>query len=119
MLTHPVLEKNAQQHKLRPEVELMGMMEAVGDEFEGVVKGAGRALQSMADKERESVLSEARTQTEFLDSPALRKTLQRSDFRLRDLKSGIVSVFLCLPARHMDTPRSLAARDHQPGHRRA
>lgn len=103
MLTHPVLEKNAQQQNLRVEVELMGMMEAVGDEFEGVVKGAGRALQSMAEKERESVLSEARTQTAFLDSPALRKTLQRSDFRLKDLKKGTLSVFLCLPARHMNT----------------
>jgi hypothetical protein len=43
------------------------------------------------------VLSEARTQTQFLDSPSLREVLKRSDFRLRDLKSGILSVFLCLP----------------------
>jgi type IV secretion system protein VirD4 len=57
----------------------------------------------MAEKERESVLSEARTQTQFLDSPSLRKTLTKSDFRLKDLKTGILSVFLCLPARHMDT----------------
>ena len=103
MLTHPVLERNAQQLGLEPVFALMAMMEGLGDEFEGVVKGAGRALKSMAEKERESVLSEARTQTEFLDSPAVRKTLQRSDFRLKDLKSGILSVFLCLPARHMDT----------------
>jgi len=57
----------------------------------------------MADKEQQSVLSEARTQTQFLDSPLLRKTLQKSDFRLGDLKRERLSVFLCLPARYMDT----------------
>jgi type IV secretion system protein VirD4 len=31
------------------------------------------------------------------------KTLMKSDFRLKELRSGILSVFLCLPARHMDT----------------
>jgi type IV secretion system protein VirD4 len=103
MLTHPVLERNAQQLKLKPLLALMNMMQGVGDEFEEVVKGAGRALESMADKERESVLSEARTQTAFLDSPALRATLLRSDFRMKDLKQGTFSVFLCLPARHMNT----------------
>ena len=90
MLTHPLLEATAQRHKTTPEATLLGMMEALGDAFFGVVKGAGLALKSMADKERESVFSEARTQTEFLDSPAVQATLHRS-------------VFLCLPARYMDT----------------
>ena len=37
----------------------------------------------MADKERELVLSEARTQTAFLDFPSLRATLlKRATFRL-------------------------------------
>ena len=103
MLTHLIVEATADKQKLSPEQTLLGMMEALGDEFFGVVKGAGRALKSMAEKERESVLSEARTQTEFLDSPAVQETLKRSDFRLRDLKRGILSVFLCLPARYMDT----------------
>ena len=103
MLTHPVLERNAQQLKLEPVLALIEMMQGVGDKFEQVVKGAGRALKSMADKERELVLSEARTQTAFLDSPALRATLLKSDFRMKDLKQGTLSVFLCLPARHMNT----------------
>jgi len=103
MLTHPVLEATVERHKTTLEATLLGMMEALGDAFFGVVKGAGLALKSMADKERESVFSEARTQTEFLDSPAVQATLRRSDFRLRDLKRGTLSVFLCLPARYMDT----------------
>jgi type IV secretion system protein VirD4 len=103
MLTHPELDANAKRLKLGPEAALLAMMEGLGNEYDGVVRGAGLALASMAEKERESVLSEARTQTRFLDSPALRKTLQTSDFRLKDLRNGILSVFLCLPARHMDS----------------
>jgi len=103
MLTHPLLEDAARRQKLSEQAALLGMMEALGDEFFGVVKSQGRALGSMADKERESVLSEARTQTQFLDSQLVQKTLLKSDFRLKDLRSGTLSVFLCLPARYMDT----------------
>jgi type IV secretion system protein VirD4 len=85
------------------EQALIWMMKGVGEKFEGVVEAQGKALESMADKERQSVLSEARTQTQFLDSPKLREVLKESSFRLRDLKRERLSVFLCLPARHMDT----------------
>jgi type IV secretion system protein VirD4 len=58
----------------------------------------------MHEKERESVLSETRTQTQFLDSPAMRKVLTKSSFGLDEFKGEKpISVFLCLPARHMDT----------------
>ena len=103
MLTHPALTAAAKAQGLQPAMALFEMMVALGDEFERVVCGQGQAFLDMAEKERESVLSEARTQTQFLDSPSLRAVLKKSDFRLRDLKSGILSVFLCLPARHMDT----------------
>jgi type IV secretion system protein VirD4 len=103
MLTHPLLEDTARRQNKSEQVTLLDMMEALGDKFFGVIKSQGRALKSMADKERESVLSEARTQTQFLDSPRLQETLLSSDFRLKDLKSGTTSVFLCLPARYMDT----------------
>jgi type IV secretion system protein VirD4 len=103
MLTHPALTSAAKAQGTKPATALFNMMVAQGDEFERVVCGQGQAFLDMADKERESVLSEARTQTQFLDSPSLRKILQRSDFRLGDLKRGVLSVFLCLPARHMDT----------------
>lgn len=103
MLTHPVLASTAKAQGIQPATALFNMMVALGDDFERVVCGQGQAFLDMAEKERESVLSEARTQTQFLDSPSLREVLKRSDFRLRDLKSGILSVFLCLPARHMDT----------------
>jgi len=103
MLTHPALTAAAKAQGLQPALALFKMMVGLGDEFERVVCGQGQAFLDMAEKERESVLSEARTQTQFLDSPALREVLKRSDFRLKDLKAGTLSVFLCLPARHMDT----------------
>ena len=79
------------------------MMEALTDKFAGVVAGQGNALKSMGERERESVLSEARTQTQWLDSPKMQETLTRSDFRIAELRTGKLSVFLCLPARYMDT----------------
>jgi type IV secretion system protein VirD4 len=112
MLTHPLIEANAGAYQraqpgappMKPSVVLFNMMKAMGDDFERVVRGQGEAFLDMAEKERESVLSETRTQTQFLDSPALRKVLTKSDFRLGDFKGGTpLSVFLCLPARHMDT----------------
>ena len=40
MLTHPELERKAQQHKLKPALELLNMMLALGDDFEA--RGQGR-----------------------------------------------------------------------------
>ena len=104
MLNHDVLKANAAAQNLKPGIALFHMMKALGDDFERVVYGLGETFLDMQDKERESVLSEARTQTQFLDSPALRKVLENSSFRLAEFKGGKpLSVFLCLPARHMDT----------------
>ena len=94
MLTHPVLTDAAQKQGLKPALALFGMMTALGDEFERVVCGQGQTFLDMAEKERESVLSEARTQTQFLDSPALKRTLPKSDFRLKELKDRITDELL-------------------------
>jgi type IV secretion system protein VirD4 len=104
MLTHETVTATAGAQNIKKAAALIGMMKALGNDFERVVLGQGEALADMADKERESVLSEARTQTQFLDSPALREVLTRSSFRLAEFKGDKrISVFLCLPARHMDT----------------
>jgi type IV secretion system protein VirD4 len=104
MLTHKTVKANADAHRIKRSAALFGMMKALGNDFERVVAGQGEAFEDMQDKERESVLSEARIQTQFLDSPALRGVLTKSSFRLAELKGDKpLSVFLCLPARHMDT----------------
>lgn len=67
----------------------------------GVVASAASALQSLGASERASILSTARRNTEFLDSPAIRENLSgRSSFHPRDLKhkAGGVTVYVCLPS---------------------
>lgn len=88
MTVHPAMEAahnaaNRGKKEGAPEISrtitLAEMMIGFGDKFENVVRAQGHALKAMSDKERESVLSETRTQTQFLDSPALRAVLRKSD----------------------------------------
>ena len=77
------------------------MLEAVG----AVIKGAAATVRSMGDNERGSVLSTARRNTKFLDSPAVVRAFSTSTFKLDELKAraGGLSLYLCLPARFMAT----------------
>ncbi len=63
--------------------------------------GFGEQLRGMGEKERGSVLSAARTQTQWLDSPKMRKILQSSNFAMRDLTAERMTLYLCLPASRM------------------
>jgi type IV secretion system protein VirD4 len=70
-------------------------------EAASVLQGVGMMYLEMHDKERESVLSAARTQTRFLRSPSLRAVLDRSSLRLEQIKREPTTVYLCLPVRRM------------------
>jgi type IV secretion system protein VirD4 len=50
-----------------------------------------------------SVVSAARTQTAFLDSPALSQNMEVSDFSLDELCGGNVSIYLVLPPDKLET----------------
>lgn len=69
-----------------------------------VISGVGKWILNMGDDERGSVLSSARTQTRFLDSPDLIAAMKTGGFGLKDIKVGSgprganVTVYLCLPA---------------------
>jgi len=69
----------------------------------GVVAAAAENLLSMGSDERGSVLSFARRNTVFLDSPRMQQCLQSSSFSLADLKSASsgLSLYLCLPVREL------------------
>ncbi len=99
------LAEAARRLEKSPQLALWHLMKNVqGDEeFKEVIRSAGNTFGDMHDNGRSSVLSTARTETAFLDSPMLRDTLHRSDFKLRDLKRGAVTVYLCLPAGRMMT----------------
>ena len=68
-----------------------------------VCAGVAEQLAAMAEKERGSVLSSARTQTQWLDSVKMRRVLRKSDFKLADLKRKKMTLYLCLPAMRMAT----------------
>jgi len=78
------------------------------DRFEGVISGAGNSFGSMAlnsAKTFESVIQVSNRNTEFIDSPGMRRCLETSDFALSDLKTDPkgVSLYLSLPQRYMGT----------------
>jgi type IV secretion system protein VirD4 len=52
--------------------------------------------------EIKNIISNAITQTEFLDDPALIHVLSGSDFTMLDLKQKPTTVYLILPARYLD-----------------
>ncbi|MEZ5896966.1 MAG: type IV secretory system conjugative DNA transfer family protein [Parvularculaceae bacterium] len=70
---------------------------------EGACARAANSLLAMSDRERSSVLSTAIVQTDFLDSPAMKSVLAKSDFMLAMLKEKPCSVYLSLPAGRMGT----------------
>jgi type IV secretion system protein VirD4 len=85
--------------------EMSGLLERMIDSEAayGVIARAGGAIAQKESRELSGVLSTAIEQTDFLDSPPMRKVLERSDFALTDLKRGNVTLFLCLPAGRMAT----------------
>jgi type IV secretory pathway TraG/TraD family ATPase VirD4 len=76
--------------------------------FDDLIAGIGDSFTNMllnSPKQFESVLQVANRNTEFIDSPAMQRCLEASDFQLSELKTlpeGL-SVYLCLPQRYMST----------------
>ena len=68
-----------------------------------ICHGIGEQLEAMGDNERGSVFSSARTQTQWLDSEKIENVLNRSDFRLADLKREKTTIYLSLPATRLAT----------------
>lgn len=68
-----------------------------------ICHGIAEQLEAMGDNERGSVLSAARTQTQWLDSEKIESALSRSDFRLADLKRTKMTIYLSLPAMRLST----------------
>src|SRR6202049_3777032 len=76
--------------------------------FDDLIAGIGDSFSNMlmnSPKQFESVLQVANRNTEFIDSPAMQRCLEASDFQLSELKTrpGGLSIYLCLPQRYMST----------------
>ena len=81
-----------------------GGNEAVAD----VIVGAANSVRDMGENERGSVLSTARRNTKFIDSPWMRRALQGGRYAKLDIdqlkaQERGLSIYLCLPARFLPT----------------
>lgn len=68
-----------------------------------VIRNQAHIMLGANEKEMASIISTARTQLVFLESPALARNLGLSLLRLGQLKSRPTTIFLCLPASRMGT----------------
>lgn len=86
----------------------MSKIECPNEAVADVIVGAANSVRDMGDNERGSVLSTARRNTKFIDSPWMRRALQGGKHRKLDIdelkaaKNGL-SIYLCLPARFIPT----------------
>jgi type IV secretion system protein VirD4 len=109
MLTHRSIEPYSTptfitaHGELTAEEALMHILKTQKGDHADICRGVAEQFLAMGDKERGSVLSTARTQTQWLDSARMRNVLQESSFDLADLKRKKVTIYLCLPAMRLST----------------
>jgi len=73
------------------------------NEADPVIRSTAARQASKDTKLFSSVLATAQSHTHFLDSPRIRESLSRSDFRFEDLKAKPTSIYLILPADRLKT----------------
>jgi type IV secretion system protein VirD4 len=101
MLSHPLIEKAKFAFDTKSEQAALFAL-LTGCVYEDA-EGTGRSFSTMSEKERESILSTARTETDFLADERMHPTLTSSSLKLSELKTGKTTVYLCLPATRMNT----------------
>jgi type IV secretory pathway TraG/TraD family ATPase VirD4 len=107
-IAEAIREDGHDEDKIDPPHLLLWRAMEMNEAFEGTVAGIGaqlRSLMASAPKMFQGVLQGVATQTEFLDSPGMRRVLARSDFKLSELKTRPegMTLYLSLPQRYMDT----------------
>ena len=102
-LKHPAVTDLARKMEGPSRAALFKLLQGCTGKFDDAVAAVGANLGQMNSRELASIMSTALTQLEFLDSRAMARVLQTSDFRLSDLKTGKATLYLCLPAMRMGT----------------
>ena len=108
MLTDERIEDKLFEHpptlgKLTPQEALFQILKEQMGPHRDICLGLAGHLEGMGENERGSVLSAAKTQTQWLDDKRMKDVLSRSDFRMADLKRKRTTIYLCLPAMRMGT----------------
>lgn len=68
-----------------------------------IVRSTGARCLQKEEKLLANVLASVQAQTHFLDSPHVRESLSRSDFRFEDLKTNPMSIYLVLPSDRLNS----------------
>jgi type IV secretion system protein VirD4 len=68
-----------------------------------IVSSTAARTASKEEKLRSNVFAALQSHTHFLDSPRMRASLAKSDFRFEDLKTSKITIYLILPADRLDT----------------
>ena len=85
-----------------PDTKLRELLETMVAHPHPVVQGRGAQFAQMDERTFSSVVATVRSHTEFLDSPAIQKTITVSTFDFRDLKDDPTTVFLVMPVERLD-----------------
>ncbi|TAL01128.1 MAG: type IV secretory system conjugative DNA transfer family protein [Rhodospirillaceae bacterium] len=82
---------------------LKELLQAMYNHPHPVVSSTAARTAGKDEKLFSSVMASAQSHTHFLDSPRIRESLSRSNFRFEDLKCKSISVYLILPADRLQT----------------
>ena len=85
------------------EDDLMAVLNRMANHPHPVVSSTADRTVAKEPKLRSNVITGTQAHTHFLDSPRIRSSLERTDFRFEDLKTTRISVYLILPADRLKT----------------
>jgi len=92
--------------KIPPAHQFLWMLMQKSKFFDGLVSGIGGRMLNQAttaERQAEGVLEHLNVNTAFLDSPGMKRCVEKSDFELSELKTSAigVSLYLSIPQRYM------------------
>jgi type IV secretion system protein VirD4 len=82
---------------------LLAVLENMLNHPNPIVSSTAERTAGKDAKLRSNILTGAQAHTHWLDSPRIRASLERSDFRFEDLRSAATSIYLILPADRLKT----------------
>lgn len=95
----------AREYLTYPQKDFRVLLKTMSEsrEAHGVIASTANVFLGKNEREAASILSTAQEQTNFLDSPQLRRTLQTSDMNFASLKDRTASVYIVLPQSRLES----------------
>lgn len=112
IMLHVALSRSEAEHRHLGRVRdilVMGttafkaVMEDMAGSDNPIISSTAMRTSSKDAKLRNNVMASVQSHTHFLDSPRIRKNLEKSDFKFEDLKTEKQTVYLVLPADRLES----------------